>query len=83
MNLNQKKAKVLLRVLCIKSFDYLSVNRLRRHISFMMRRNSYLGLREVEQNLIMTEACGATNHKMMEVGGATSSKMKVCGATVR
>ena len=25
----------------------------------MMRRNSYLGLREVEQNLMMTEACGA------------------------
>ena len=48
----------------------------------MMRRNSYLGLREVEQNL-MTEACGATNHKMMKVGGATSSMMKVCGATVR
>ena len=49
----------------------------------MMRRNSYLGLREVEQNLIMTEACGATNNKMMKVGGATSSMMKVCGATVR
>ena len=50
----------------------------------MMRQNSYLGLREVvEQNLIMTEACDATNHKMMKVGGATSSMMKVCGATVR
>ena len=50
----------------------------------MMRRNSYLGLREVEQNLMMmTEACGATNHTMMEVGGATSSMMKMCGAAVR
>ena len=47
----------------------------------MMRRNSYLGLREVEQNLMMTEACGATNRTMIEVGGATSSMMKVCGAT--
>ena len=47
----------------------------------MMRRNSYLGLREVEQNLMMTEACGATNCTMMEVGEATSSMMKVCGAT--
>ena len=47
----------------------------------MMRRNSYLGLREVEQNLMMTEACGATNFTMMEVGGAISSMMKVCGAT--
>ena len=46
----------------------------------MMRRNSYLGLREVEQNLMMTEACGATNYTMMEVGGAISSMMKVCGA---
>ena len=45
----------------------------------MMRRNSYLGLREVEQNLMMTEAC--TNCTMMEVGGAISSMMKVCGAT--
>ena len=34
----------------------------------MMRRNSYLGLREVEQTLMMTEACGATNCTMMEVG---------------
>ena len=48
---------------------------------FMMRRNSYLGLREVEQNLMMTEACGATNCTMMEVGGAISSMMKVCRAT--
>ena len=47
----------------------------------MMRRNYYLGLREVEQNLMMTEACGATNLTTMEVGGATSSMMKVCGAT--
>ena len=47
---------------------------------FMLRRNSYLGLREVEQNLMMTEACGATNYTIMEVGGATSSTMKVCGA---
>ena len=47
----------------------------------MMRRNSYLGLREVEQNLMMTEACGAINCTMMEVGGAISSMMKVCGAT--
>ena len=46
----------------------------------MMRRNSYFGLREVEQNL-MTEACGATNCTMMDVGGAISSMMKVCGAT--
>ena len=48
----------------------------------MMRRNSYLGLREVEQNLMMTEAsAGATNCTMMEVGEAISSMMKVCGAT--
>ena len=47
----------------------------------MMRRNSYLGLREVEQNLMMTEACGATICTMMEVGIAISSMMKVCGAT--
>ena len=46
-----------------------------------MRRNSYLGLREVEQNLMMTEACGATNCTMMEVGEAISSMTKVCGAT--
>ena len=45
-----------------------------------MRLNSYLGLREVEQNLMMTEACGATNCTMMEVGEAISSMM-VCGAT--
>ena len=30
---------------------------------------------------MMTEACGATNCTMMEVGGAISSMMKVCGAT--
>ena len=48
---------------------------------FMMRQNSYLGLREVEQNLMMTEACGATNCTMMEVGGAITSMMKGCGAT--
>ena len=47
----------------------------------MMRRNSYLGLREVERNLMITEACGATNCTMMEVGRAISSMMKVCGAT--
>ena len=47
----------------------------------MMRQNSYLGLREVEQNLMMTEACGATNCTMMEVGRAISSMMKVCRAT--
>ena len=47
----------------------------------MMRRNSNLGLREVEQNLMMTEACGATNCTMVEVGGAISSMMKVCGVT--
>ena len=29
----------------------------------------------------MTEACGATNCTMMEVGEAISSMMKVCGAT--
>ena len=46
-----------------------------------MRRNSYLGLREVEQNLMMTEACRPTNCTMMEVGEAISSMMKVCGAT--
>ena len=42
----------------------------------MMRRNSYFGLRGVEQNLMMTEACGA-NCKMMEVGGAISSMMEL------
>ena len=31
---------------------------------------------------MMTEACGATNYTMMEVGGATSRMMKVCGATI-
>ena len=47
----------------------------------MMRQNSYLGLREVEQNLMITEACGATNCTMMEVGEAISHMRKVCGAT--
>ena len=47
----------------------------------MMTRNSNLGLREVEQNLMMTEACGATNCTMMEVGGAISSMMNMCVAT--
>ena len=47
----------------------------------MMRQNSYLGLREVEQNLMMMEACDVTNCTMMEVGGAISSMMKMCGAT--
>ena len=46
----------------------------------MMRQNSYIGLREVELNLTMTEVCGATNFTMMEVGRATSSMM-VRGAT--
>ena len=49
----------------------------------MMRRNSYLGLREVEQNLMMTEACGATNCTIMEMGGDTTTMMKVCGAIKR
>ena len=40
-----------------------------------------MGLREAELNLMMTEACGATNCTMMEVGRATSSMMKVHGAT--
>ena len=30
---------------------------------------------------MMTEACGATNCTMMEVGEAISCMMKVCGAT--
>ena len=30
---------------------------------------------------MMTEACGATNCTMMEVGEAISRMMKVCGAT--
>ena len=30
---------------------------------------------------MMTEACGATNCTMMEMGEAISSMMKVCGAT--
>ena len=48
-----------------------------------MRQNSYSGLREVEQNLMMTEACGATNCTMMELGGAINSMMKVCGAAIK
>ena len=47
----------------------------------MMRRNSYIGLWEAVLNIMMTEACGVTNCTMMEVGGATSSMMKVRGAT--
>ena len=47
----------------------------------MMGRNSYIGLREAELNLMMTEACGATNCTMMDVGRATSSTMNVRGAT--
>ena len=56
----------------------------------MMRRNSYIGLKEAELNLMMTEACGASyddrglwcyNYTMMEVGGVTSSMMKMRGAT--
>ena len=43
--------------------------------------NSYIGLREAELNLMMTEACGATNCTIMDVGRATSSMMNVCGAT--
>ena len=50
---------------------------------FTMRQDSYLGLREVEQNLMMTEACSANNCTMMEVGEVISSMMKVCGATKR
>ena len=59
----------------------------------MLRQNSYLGLREVEQYLMMTEPCGATNCTMMEVSCETVyflmrqkllHKMKeVCGATSR
>ena len=30
---------------------------------------------------MMTEACGATNCTMMEVGEAINCMMKVCGAT--
>ena len=47
-----------------------------------MRRKSYIGLREVELNIMMTEASDATNCSMMEVGGATCSMMKVRGATI-
>ena len=36
--------------------------------------------KQIEQNLVMTEACGATNCTMMEVGEAISIMMKVCGA---
>ena len=43
----------------------------------MIRRNSYLGLREVEENLMMTEACGATNSTMMNVSGAIISMMNL------
>ena len=39
---------------------------------FMMRQNSYIGLREAELNLMMTGACGATTGTMMEVGRTTS-----------
>ena len=45
----------------------------------MMRRNSYLGLREVDQNLMMTEAYGAINCPMYNDGGLCSM-MKVSGA---
>ena len=45
----------------------------------MMRRK--IPNKEVEQNLMMTEACGATNCTMMEVGEAINIMMKVCGAT--
>ena len=45
----------------------------------MMRRK--IPNKEVEQNLMMTEACGATNCTMMKVGEAISIMMKVCGAT--
>ena len=38
-------------------------------------------MREADLNLMMTEACGATNCTMMEVGRATSTMMKVRGAT--
>ena len=37
---------------------------------------------DVELNLMMTEACGAINCTMMEVGRAISSMVKVCGATI-
>ena len=32
-------------------------------------------------NLMIIEAYGATNCTIMEVGGATSSMLKVCGAS--
>ena len=41
----------------------------------MMRRK--IPNKEVEQNLMMTEACDATNCTMMEVGEAISIMMKV------
>ena len=50
-------------------------NRLRRHISEKF-------LHGVEgANFMTTEACGATNCTMVEMGGATSSIMKVHRAT--
>ena len=45
----------------------------------MMRRK--IPNKEVKQNLMMTEACGATNCTMMEVGEAIGIMMKVCRAT--
>ena len=45
----------------------------------MMRRK--IPAQEVEQNLMMTEACGAANCTMMEVGGAISRMIKMCEAT--
>ena len=49
----------------------------------MMRLNSYIGLREVELNIMMIEVSGATNCIMMEVGGATNRMMmKASGATI-
>ena len=46
---------------------------------FMMRWK--IPNKEVEQNIMMTVTCGATNCIMMEVGEAISIMMKVCGAT--
>ena len=43
--------------------------------------NSYIRLREAELNLMMIEACGATNCTMMDVGRASSCMMNVRGAT--
>ena len=45
----------------------------------MMRRK--IPNKEVEQNLMITEAGGATDCTMKEVGEAISIMMKVCGAT--